>query len=459
MEVLKEEKETRWSTRILLILNLIIWTIILFMIILWNGVVNAATTNTSMTNYTLYYTNNTYPAGQNGETITAVYPVSRIDTGWSTVQGTINGTIYLTIDNTNIALEDISLIVYNGVNLNENATINKSCTRSSGTSFGNLIRCQITFQAVSYSASNVTPSIRFSNNINSLSKITVSGNASIDTNTPASTIDIANQTISIINSMTDKIQQAIENSNSNQAIIGGYISNATNSLQQAIINSIQAQNQTCINYNFNNTENIEIENKYISNNGEIKDTQSVAVSNYTPVSKGEIIIEGTENYSTAGYCIYDKNKRLISCNGYQNNNTTSILITQKGYIRYTVVKWNNNFNFKGDYCQSNTDAIIENQNENTNILADKMDTFNNSIFAEYTPENPDKADFDDFEDVEDELKEYTNVNLESFNVDLDTDTNNWVWTTLTNLIQANALVFGMVISILSIGLIKLIMNR
>lgn len=113
--------------------------------------------------------------------------------------------------------------------------------------------------------------------------------------------------------------------------------------------------------------------------------------------------------------------------------------------------------------QNQTITIINNENANTDRVIDRLYQDHQEqleqLSAIYTTVNPDSSDFDNLESVEDDLHQYTNVNLNSFNVDLDSDTNNWVWSTLTSILNTHTLIFGMVISILSIGLIKLILNR
>lgn len=114
-------------------------------------------------------------------------------------------------------------------------------------------------------------------------------------------------------------------------------------------------------------------------------------------------------------------------------------------------------------CQVGNQAIIDADNANTNKIINKLDSISGGWISEmeatYESVNPDGADFEDLEDVETSLHTYTNVNLNSFDVDLDSDTNSWVWNTLTSILNTHTLIFGMIISILSIGLIKLILNR
>ena len=70
-------------------------------------------------------------------------------------------------------------------------------------------------------------------------------------------------------------------------------------------------------------------------------------------------------------------------------------------------------------------------------------------------------DFDDYIDSEQDLIDsYADIDIEdSINIEIDSDASNWVWTTMTALLNTNAFVFGMIITILSVGVIKLIFNR
>lgn len=103
---------------------------------------------------------------------------------------------------------------------------------------------------------------------------------------------------------------------------------------------------------------------------------------------------------------------------------------------------------------NNQNSIAEQQHDDAMDILDKLQ--HSTPWEERTANI---SDFEDYEDAEDILNEYTDVDFNSVQIDLDPDTNNWVWNTLTSLINTNRLVFGMVISILSIGIIKLILNR
>ena len=51
------------------------------------------------------------------------------------------------------------------------------------------------------------------------------------------------------------------------------------------------------------------------------------------------------------------------------------------------------------------------------------------------------------------------MDLNDVDIAIDTDSSNFVWNTMTSIIQSNALIFSMIISILSIGVIKLMLGR
>lgn len=317
MEILKEEKKSRWTTAILLIINLIIWTIICFIAILFNGVVHAATTQNS-NGYQIKNNNDQwsqlYTNGANG---TSGLGGKQINIDYGNLTGSLSGTIYVSLNNTNLNgcySNDLRILIYTGNTQNQNASINVSGCEVTQGNLGKNVRMQLDWNAVAYSTQYYTIAIFPNTSLSPLTSYNISGYVTIETTTPASSVDIQSQTVSIINSIISNFQNSIANSNSQ--------------------------------YN-------------------------------------DLVAE-----------LYNNHMEQIE-----------------------------------------------------------------QLEAVYTALTPDTTDFDSYEDIEDDLNQYTNINLNSFNVDIDTDTNNWVWTTLTSLLNTSALVFGMVISILSIGLIKLILNR
>lgn len=308
----EEEKKQNRYTKILLIINLIIWTIIIFLTILWNGVVNAATTQNA-NGWQAKNLNDTWSSlYNNGSQNRITGGVKQVNVDYGNLTGNLTGMIYLTIQNTQLHnLNDIDVQIWAGNSQNMNASFSKSCTiEPNGSTY--IIQCQIQWNAIAYSSTYYTVAIKV-NNSQANTMVAVSANVSIDSNTGATSTDIQNQTISLVNSIFSNIQSVISNNNSQY-----------NALIQELY----------------------------------------------------------------------------------NNNASQI-------------------------------AQLE---------------------AEYTPETP-QNNVGDLEDIEENLHTYTNIDLNNINVDIDPDTSSWVWNTLTSILQTNALVFGMVISILSIGVIKLILDR
>lgn len=106
---------------------------------------------------------------------------------------------------------------------------------------------------------------------------------------------------------------------------------------------------------------------------------------------------------------------------------------------------------------------IGNQNEiinNQNSTNEKFDEFLDADISNADKELPSNSGFNEYESKENQLKNYINrADISAVDISIDSNTSSWIWTTLTSLIQSNMLVFGMIISILSVGIIKLALGR
>ena len=102
-------------------------------------------------------------------------------------------------------------------------------------------------------------------------------------------------------------------------------------------------------------------------------------------------------------------------------------------------------------CDISTGDIISNDNKNTQDI----------INADSDPSvNPDDSKYDDYESVEGSLKDKVNqADLSNLSIGIDSNSSKWIWETLTSLLQSHSAIFGMVIAILSIGIIKLALGR
>ena len=75
-------------------------------------------------------------------------------------------------------------------------------------------------------------------------------------------------------------------------------------------------------------------------------------------------------------------------------------------------------------------------------------------------EAPDQTQYNNAKQQEDNIiQSISNVSANDITFSQDIQATNKIWDTTTRFLQTNAKVMGLVISILSIGIIKLIMNR
>lgn len=266
MEVLKEEKETRWSTRILLILNLIIWAIILFMIILWNGVVNAATTQNA-NGYQIKNNNDSWSSLiGNGNSTTSGLGGKQVNVDYGNLTGSLNGTIYVTLNNTNLSgcyANDIRVLIYTGNTQNQNASVNISGCEVTTGSLGKNVRMQIDWNAVAYTTQYYTIALLPNNSFSPLTNYTISGYVTIESTTPASSVDIQSQTVSIVNAIMSNIQNILNNNNSqyNALIQELYNNNASQIAQLEAVYTAITPDTT----DFDNFEDVEDELKTYTN--------------------------------------------------------------------------------------------------------------------------------------------------------------------------------------------------
>lgn len=112
---------------------------------------------------------------------------------------------------------------------------------------------------------------------------------------------------------------------------------------------------------------------------------------------------------------------------------------------------------------SKLNSVISNIQSTNNKLDqanDKSDQFLESDISNQDKELPDNSSINDYESAEGDLVDKVNqADLSQLNIGIDVNSSTWVWDTLTSLIQSHSLIFGMFISILSIGIIKLALGR
>lgn len=107
-------------------------------------------------------------------------------------------------------------------------------------------------------------------------------------------------------------------------------------------------------------------------------------------------------------------------------------------------------------------AINNSQNNSTNTIINNQNNNTQSILNEgqnVQPDAPPQEIQDINEDEESLLESINEIEQPELEIDLDQNSNEWVWTNLTNFISVNANVLGMFITILILGVIKTILGR
>lgn len=113
---------------------------------------------------------------------------------------------------------------------------------------------------------------------------------------------------------------------------------------------------------------------------------------------------------------------------------------------------------------NSTNSINQNINEmNNNIKKEIQESADKIYDADLDPDKTTPADdssFKDFESAEGELTDIVDdMDLDDVQISIDFDTSNFIWSTATRIIESNSVVFTMVISVLSVGVIKLMFGR
>lgn len=131
----------------------------------------------------------------------------------------------------------------------------------------------------------------------------------------------------------------------------------------------------------------------------------------------------------------------FTCHG--NSGYTNYLIVISSLISESLYIYNN-FSYV-----VNTDAVIVNQND------EEMNYNENNI------PQPDSSGSDSvITNTDDLLDNFNSVDIDNqVDITIPSGANNFIWSTMTSLLNTNSLVFGLMVSILSIGVIKTALGR
>lgn len=152
---------------------------------------------------------------------------------------------------------------------------------------------------------------------------------------------------------------------------------------------------------------------------------------------------------------------------YQNNGywaTNEGLLTQvKGILEQNLSKidiTNGYLNTIQGYLQQQKDQAHQDAQQQIQQNQENHDELMNEDIDSTSKQNVDETKYNDYKQKEDTLMQTgNNADLSGLSIGIDTGTSNTIWQLITRIIQSNAKVFGLFISILSIGIIKLALAR
>lgn len=107
---------------------------------------------------------------------------------------------------------------------------------------------------------------------------------------------------------------------------------------------------------------------------------------------------------------------------------------------------------------------ISNKLDSINNKLDKQqqdnDEWKNTDISDSDKQAPDTTDFNNYQSAENNLfGKMNNADLNNLSISVDADSNLWIWDVITRIYNSNPLIFNFVISILSIGIIKMALGR
>ena len=127
------------------------------------------------------------------------------------------------------------------------------------------------------------------------------------------------------------------------------------------------------------------------------------------------------------------------------NKQTDDIIEHQEAVKDAIIKNNN----------SNTDKITQNQDKNTDKVIDAIE---GDGLEDTTPVDPNKKN--ELEEVEEGLLDQNiTTSLNDIEISIDTNSNEFIWNLVTRIINTNSLIFGLVLTMLSLGVLKLVLNR
>lgn len=250
------------------------------------------------------------------------------------------------------------------------------------------------------------------------------------------------------NIMNNANQNATDIINANNQNSESIINNLKEKTQE-ITNAIQNQYKVCNNdmiYRLNSETDITY-NGYLNENGTEVAHQTWKVSDYYRADGSyTTIINFQSSGALPSICFYTEDKTLISCQKYNNQNTLTIQNPTETY--YFKASFNPQYNttIRTTYCFN----ALEKESEQLDSILNYNHNYGNQ---------PNTSNTETTHQNEQTMTSQLDGNLTNVNIDIDGDSNNIIWQIIARTVEQNMIVFTMVLTILSLGIVKLILGR
>ena len=170
-----------------------------------------------------------------------------------------------------------------------------------------------------------------------------------------------------------------------------------------------------------------------------------------------------DNYDSV-YGVYVATSQYMTL--YQNLdlNIAQVLQQQQAITQGYLNTIHSAIDLNGTYIVSAIQALQTQQIQAINNQTQQQQQQHEEIMEEdidsTSKQNVDETKYNDYKQKEDTLMQTgNNADLSGLSIGIDTGTSETIWQLITRIIQSNAKVFGLFISILSIGIIKLALAR
>lgn len=268
---------------------------------------------------------------------------------------------------------------------------------------------------------------------------------------------------SATNAVLNGINQATEiitnNNNQNTENIENAIENAADSINNANQGFFNFMNQTfydiytmqdesqkvCENSKIDKNS-IKQSNYYITQNGtaDVAGNQDIGITDYIEINNESIVkLKKLGSIGNAWTCVYNENYTKIECYSQLNLSNGDILTlpSNSKYIRFTLIKSTDSPNWVINQCKNGNQSLYEG--------------------PPWENDEPDENAQDDLEDAENELTDYliddSDINELEYSVDVNTNTA--IWNIFNRLVTGNQIFYTGFITILFLGIIKLVLAR